>query len=1131
MKRSHGSNWPRWASMTLGLLATSTSLYLWATEPFALILNPPRALGEFILGIIGGVLLMFSVAPNRVAGSTFASRVAAVHLSYGVVRYNSTGRFEYLSDAIAAADHAIRLVPRGDASAASNLSMLSKAYLVRYTHLGHTQDLEAASTLSAEAYALARQQPNDRVSVLTNRANVLATRFRLSGNKTELNDAIEIAGLAVSSAWTPAQRVAAYDALSGAHLQRFQSFGNDDDLTRARQFSDRKETRTRARYLALVSDRRAEFRALFDKALRTGDREDLDSLVTRAQSRVKSIWGRGSNRAPALTDLAMCLKARHDQLGNVDDLNAAEQALDEAVTASRPHTVSYALSALGAVNLDLYKEFDSIEFLQKAESSFRGALDAIPHGVGLKSSYLIDRGLCLLLLSGTRGHTSELTEAARCFKEAFDIADRGGAVYRIAAHNLGILNSLMFADSRNPTHLDEAITWEKLALDSLPTDHPQWGSYASALSFIQLRKYQLTGSMEDLDEAHALMTSATSTAICPEDHTERSGRYIRLGHILQEKSQHDHSCSAESIREAYLEAMRSEACSAEDRIGAACALADYSDAHGDLESALAGLQFAVRLFPRLAWKGLPRRVQQDRLRMVKGLTCDAASAAARMGKGEVAVEILENGRSILWSERIEINSPVDRVRTVNPALADEMESIRRALDLCLQADGSSINSLGGNLAKDSRDWFSRAARRRRLAGAWDCLVRKAREELEDDSFLNQVSFSDLRAACLDGPIVIVNTGRYGSHALVIDAGEASPRPLESDRVIPVLIIPLEELNMSDVEVNAAAFRALTDRFSFLAWNHSADSDLEQFLEMERGRHRFFDLLEWLWNTIAEPVTRNLEELGRIGPGLRPHVRWCLTGDLTIFPLHAAGRYPRADLTPIEENENLFDRVISSYMSSLKVSASRSRQAFHSSLSAANFLLVGAPDSPGQARLQFVDREIQIVAETLRMTGGPIQLQGDRATRRAFAETFSQSIWVHLACHGKQDLDAPDSSALHLADGPVTLSEIAKRTNSSAEFAYLSACSTASMDLSLADEAVTLAAAVNFIGFRHVIACLWAVADEVAVEMARDVYKELVWEGWPQAERAAVALSNAVQIQRAARPGSPMSWVPFVHICD
>jgi len=55
--------------------------------------------------------------------------------------------------------------------------------------------------------------------------------------------------------------------------------------------------------------------------------------------------------------------------------------------------------------------------------------------------------------------------------------------------------------------------------------------------------------------------------------------------------------------------------------------------------------------------------------------------------------------------------------------------------------------------------------------------------------------------------------------------------------------------------------------------------------------------------------------------------------------------------------------------------------------------------------------------------------------------MAQHDWVHLACHGRQDVADPAAGAVLLFDGPLSISEIASSLLPSSDLAFLSACET------------------------------------------------------------------------------------------
>ena len=147
-----------------------------------------------------------------------------------------------------------------------------------------------------------------------------------------------------------------------------------------------------------------------------------------------------------------------------------------------------------------------------------------------------------------------------------------------------------------------------------------------------------------------------------------------------------------------------------------------------------------------------------------------------------------------------------------------------------------------------------------------------------------------------------------------------------------------------------------------------------------------------------------------------------------------------------------------------------------------------------------------------------------------------SHWVHFACHGVQDNENPTQSCLSLAGighSKLTLSEIIKLDLKNAELAFLSACQTATGTQQLEEEAVHLAAGMLLAGYRGVIATMWTIDDDVAVEVADETYRRLFEEYKGDSTRAAEALHFAVKKARenleAKGRSSLFTWIPFIHM--
>jgi CHAT domain-containing protein len=99
----------------------------------------------------------------------------------------------------------------------------------------------------------------------------------------------------------------------------------------------------------------------------------------------------------------------------------------------------------------------------------------------------------------------------------------------------------------------------------------------------------------------------------------------------------------------------------------------------------------------------------------------------------------------------------------------------------------------------------------------------------------------------------------------------------------------------------------------------------------------------------------------------------------------------------------------------------------------------------------------------------------------------------------------------------------------ADFAGLSACKTAVGGVDLPDEAITLAAAMHYTGYRHVVATLWSVKDDASSEVFTTLYDRIAVDGSLRPDLAAAALHDAVRNLRKQFPMWPHTWTPFAHI--
>ncbi|KAF5658347.1 tpr domain-containing protein [Fusarium denticulatum] len=264
-------------------------------------------------------------------------------------------------------------------------------------------------------------------------------------------------------------------------------------------------------------------------------------------------------------------------------------------------------------------------------------------------------------------------------------------------------------------------------------------------------------------------------------------------------------------------------------------------------------------------------------------------------------------------------------------------------------------------------------------------------------------------------------------------------------------------------------------------------------ELERrlrdGNLGSLNTLEWLWDTIMEPILGHLGH-SEIPSGQWPQICWIPNGALTRFPLHAAGYHQD------NSGRTVIDRVMSSYSSSLNAILEGGVKDKRNTSGKA--VLVAMQRTPGSSSLPHAPKEVSIVqklCESMELC----TVQPKRQTQEVLAELKDCEIF-HFAGHGETDETNPLNSQLRLEDWQTQSLAVSDLLNLKLRdhppfLAYLSACGTSQIkDKRLLDESLHLISACRLAGFRHVVGTLWEVGDEACVDVAETFYQELKESG-------------------------------------
>lgn len=358
----------------------------------------------------------------------------------------------------------------------------------------------------------------------------------------------------------------------------------------------------------------------------------------------------------------------------------------------------------------------------------------------------------------------------------------------------------------------------------------------------------------------------------------------------------------------------------------------------------------------------------------------------------------------------------------------------------------------------------------------------------------------------DGPIIMVNESIFRSDAIIVTANGVEPLSL------PLL----DPQMMGEME----------------QWYDEALSLMST--DLPAATRKLEQVLEWLWDTIAEPILHHLGFDGVLTTGDDlPRSWWITAGRIGQFPLHAAGSPKKGPLC------NLLDRTVPSYINSLRaLGYTRSRlhptqQDNDQPPDAKRGLLISMERTPGMnehSDLLNSVHEVTSVQEILNSHGEASDLLKS-PERDAVLDCLKRVKYAHFACHGICTEVDPARSALRLTDwfsSPLDVRSLLQQGDLPCQLVYLSSCQGAPNKSKFRDEGLHLAVGLQMAGVPHVVASLWRVDDVFRSEMAVRFYRALGKIGGHfNPSNSARALRKAIVDLRASG-SSALFWAAYIH---
>ncbi|KAI0251109.1 CHAT domain-containing protein [Lactifluus subvellereus] len=959
---------------------------------------------------------------------------------------------------------------------------LTRALVTRFNDFGAREDLNHSISYFRHLSNLPLEVAGiKRINVLKDLTSALHCRSEVGDRPEDIEDAISLL-LHVSTMVPPGtddHRIIA-STLADAWGKKYEQTGESEDLTEAISYfravltSYPLDHPLRPVYLSDLAV------ALMSRFHRSGDLNDVKDAATLYQELLDLLDKEHPDRMWVLMNLASIAHTRFERTYDSEDLEKAISRHREVLLLCPPvhESKDRLLRNLGFSLVSRFENFGHMDCLEEAISLYRAALHLCPPGHPRRQHSLSGLANAVHLRSLRTHRMEDLEESINLKRENLALTPPGHRMRPEILHNLSISLKTQYEWTSDMGYLEEGIEHLYEASKLVKSGHLFSSHILRVLAWHLVYRFWHRGA--DKDMADAIKHYRTSISLMSEGHPE-------VAHILSSFAGgldliFSRTGDAEHLEESialYRSAVEYPFSSARDRLTAAynwtvtAQATRHSSALTAYRKALSLLQRAIDLGPTV--QSRHEYISGRDIEAIRSLPMDAASYAIESCAYEEAVEMLEQGRALLWSGMRSLRTPLDHLHEVGNSLADEFTEISQALEAIITTT-------------HVRDF------KRRLSGELEKVVLRIQALPGFENFWRPIPFRHLQIAAMGGPVVIINLSKYRSDILIV----------RSNHLIVHIPTPTNFFH----RVTKLTHQLSETRKSYRLESKKYDRVLRQTLEE-------------LSELVGQPIAERLMELG-----IPEHSRiWlCPTSVLASLPIHAAG--------PISSHNNvkryLCDIYVCSYTPSLSaLIASRSRNLSGSASGQPSLLIVGQPDET----LPGVDSETRSI-ECLVGSGSVTRIAGEAATHENVIARLPMHPWVHFACHGMLQPGRPFEPSFLLQDNThLTLLRIAKSHLPTAELAFLAACHTAELtDDGTPDEVLHLTAAMQFSGFRSVIGTMWAMADKDGKDLSEHFYRKMFTAGAQVTsyEQSAKALRHATQKLRAEKGILLERWVNFVH---
>lgn len=772
-------------------------------------------------------------------------------------RYDRTGDLANLEESILSHQESIRLTPEDDPALPVRLNNLGVPFMSRFEHLGDLSDISEAIKAQERAVSLSPEDDPGLPTRLNNLGLSLMQRYNHADDEEDLKQAISHQQRAVelSPPDDPQLPTWLHNLVTSLDFQ-LDLHENAEDLETAITTEERAIELTSEDHPDLPTRLNNLGALLFRRTDMAGSLSDMHRAISAYAKAVEITPAEHPDLPIWWSNLGTAYRRKYVHTGDIDALQESISVLQKSVKMTPPDHADLPgwLNNLSASLASRFETTGDREDLEEAIAVSRDALKLVPaHRAALRAKSLHNLGVHLHAHLVRFEIAEELEEAIACFKEAVALIPLEHAELPITLRALSDAHMEDFERSGKTAALQEAVKNLEKAISVMAEGQVLYSSNLAALGTILSRRFELDGAPSDWEKAISLHLK--SIDLTAPDHPDLTVRYNSLG--FSYLARHRRLAQEQDLRNA-IGAFRKAATLPSGtwmtRLLAAREWAKHAPSI-DLYDALDAYKTSVELVSVAASLRFTIQSRHQHLMETADISRSAAAVALSAGKVTQALEWLEQGRGLVWSQLSQLRAPIEALRTHDPALSERFVTLSKELESAGARLASASNSLEEKMVVQQK-----ASAQGKHAKEWDELLATIRAIPEFAHFLRPLPVAELvRQLPQSGYAVVINVHPDRCDAIVLSHEFDTEQPLH---------IPLEMFSYKKAQQLYALLKTNLTEAGLLTRGdivQMEEEDLSRGLKVFRktgpdpnsSLNGVENVLRELWSLLVEPIVKVL----------------------------------------------------------------------------------------------------------------------------------------------------------------------------------------------------------------------------------------------------------------------------------